>query len=135
MAGVSLICRSAADLSDEWGQSPMSVSFTSSQGVRMSSRGYLRSASPDRLSAGIAAVWSVAVAIALVLTLNSLSTDDFDGLNNMLQIPFALPWFLLPIGGIWSHEVDAWIAAAMGWFIALLILLLLPEWRRRHQRA
>jgi hypothetical protein len=53
----------------------------------------------------------------------------------MLQIPFALPWFLLPIGGIWSPEVDAWITAAMGWFNALLILLFLPEWRRRHSRA
>jgi hypothetical protein len=105
------------------------------QDVAVSARGDLRSARPDRRSATIAAVWSVAVAIALVSTLNSLGKDDFDGLNNMLQIPFALPWFLLPIGGIWSHEVDAWIAAAMGWFNALLILLLLPEWRRRHSRA
>jgi hypothetical protein len=101
----------------------------------MTARGYLRSAAPDRRSTLIAVAWSIAVAIALVSTLNSLETDDFDGLNNLLQIPFALPWFLLPIGGIWSHQVDAWIAAAMGWFNALLILLFLPEWRRRRGRT
>jgi hypothetical protein len=54
-----------------------------------------------------------------------LETDDFDGLNNLFEIPFALPWFLLPIGGIWSHQIDAWIAAGMGWLNALLILLFL----------
>jgi hypothetical protein len=81
--------------------------------------------------------WSVAVGLALVSTLNSLHSDDFDGLNNILQIPFALPWFLIPIGGIWSHEVDAWIAAGFGWFNGLFILLFLAEWsgRRRVQPA
>ena len=95
---------------------------------------YLRNAGPDRVSVAVALVWAAGVAVALVSTLNSLKTDDFDGLNNMLQIPLALPWFLLPIGGIWSHEVDAWITAAMGWFNALLILLFFPEWRRRRER-
>jgi hypothetical protein len=71
------------------------------------------------------------VAIALVTTLMSVD-DDFDGLNNLYQIPFALPWFLVPIGGIWSRETDAWIAAAMGWFNAALILIYLPAWQRRR---
>lgn len=66
------------------------------------------------------------VGVALVVTLHSLRTEDFDGLNNLFQIPFALPWFLIPIGGIWSHETDAWVAAGMGWFNGLLILTLLP---------
>ena len=61
------------------------------------------------------------MAIALWTTLDSLSTSDFDGLNNMLQIPFALPWFVIPIGGIWSHEVDAWVAAGYGWLNALIL--------------
>jgi hypothetical protein len=86
----------------------------------------------DRLSLVVASLWSIAVAVALVGTLMSLARDDFDGLNNLLQIPFALPWLLIPIGGIWSHETDAWIAAAMGWFNAALILIYLPEWRRRR---
>src|SRR5262245_47768990 len=63
------------------------------------------------ISVVIALAWCVLVAIALQSTLSSLRTDDFDGLNNMLQIPFALPWFLIPIGGLWSHETDAWVAA------------------------
>lgn len=70
-----------------------------------------------------AVVWSAAVTAALVGTLSSLGTDEFDGLNNMAQIPLALPWFLVPIGGIWSHGADAWIVAGMGWVNALLLLL------------
>jgi ABC-type sulfate transport system permease component len=82
----------------------------------------------NRWSAIAAALWSAAVGYALTWTLDSLSEPGgFDGLmNNMLQIPLALPWFLLPISGIWSHEVDAWIVAGMGWLNALLILLFGP---------
>jgi hypothetical protein len=96
---------------------------------------WLRGAGADRRSAILAAVWCVLVAVALKATLDSLRVDDFDGLNNMAQIPFALPWFLIPIGDAWSHETDAWVVAAMGWFNGLLILLFLPEWRRRRRRA
>jgi len=46
--------------------------------------------------------------------LRSLQRDDFDGLNYFFQIPFALPWLLIPIGGIWSHETDTWIVAGYG---------------------
>lgn len=88
-----------------------------------------------RLSAGVFAVWSLCVGGALVATLHSLRAEPFDGLNNLFQIPFALPWFLIPIGGIWSHETDAWIAAGMGWFNGLLILMFLPAWlSRRRER-
>jgi len=61
--------------------------------------------------------WSLAVAGALAVTLDSLATEDIDGLNNILQIPFALPWFLLPLPGLtgWSNETDAWVTAGMGW--------------------
>lgn len=77
-------------------------------------------------------MWSVAVAGALAVTLHSLNTDDFDGLNNLLQIPLALPWFLLPLPALtgWSHEVDAWAVAAMGWANGLLI----AAWLRRRAR-
>ena len=59
---------------------------------------------------------------ALVVTLDSLQSDNFDGLNNILQIPFALPWFLIPIGIVTNnHVVDAWVTAAMGLLNAALI--------------
>jgi hypothetical protein len=76
----------------------------------------------------------VAVAGTLLAALDSLSKSDFDGLNNIFQLPFALPWFLLPIGGIWSHEVDAWVAAGMGWLNAALLLLYLDVWLDRGAR-
>jgi hypothetical protein len=73
--------------------------------------------------------------VALIVTLDSLRADEFDGLNNILQIPFALPWVVIPIGGRWSHETDAWIVAGMGWCNGLLVVALVPAWiarRRRH---
>jgi hypothetical protein len=70
----------------------------------------------------IASCWVVGTLVALITTLQSLSTDDFDGLNNMLQIPFALPWFLIPIPALTNnHVVDAWITAGMGLLNAALI--------------
>jgi hypothetical protein len=104
------------------------------QSVRVN---WLRSAGPDRRSALIAGVWLVAVTVALIVTLDSLREDDFDGLNNMLQIPFALPWFLLPVPAITGvgHIGDAWVTAGMGWLNGVLILFFLPEWVRRRGRA
>jgi hypothetical protein len=74
-------------------------------------------------------VWSLLVAGALVATLDSLRTSDFDGLNNILQIPFALPWFLLPLPAMksWSYETDAWAVAAMGWMNGAILGLLLKR--------
>jgi hypothetical protein len=81
----------------------------------------------NRWSAVAAVLWSTAVAYALAWTLDSLrEPDGFDGLNNTLQIPLALPWALLPIRWIWTHEVNAWIDAGLGWLHALLILLFGP---------
>jgi len=52
--------------------------------------------------------------VALAVTLPAVQPNkDFDGLNNALQIPFAVPWFLLPIASS-DHVRDAWIAAGMG---------------------
>ena len=79
-------------------------------------------------------VWSVLVAAALVWTLDGISpSHPFDGLNNMLQIPFALPWFLIPIG-VTSQRTDAWIAAGQGWLNAVLILVFLDGWIVRLRR-
>lgn len=75
-----------------------------------------------------ASVWSLGTALALVSTLDSLSRNDFDGLNNLLQIPFALPWFLIPIGTS-NHVVDAWVVALFGWFNAAILCVRLS--RRR----
>lgn len=82
---------------------------------------------------GFLAVWSVLVIVALANTLASLKSSDFDGLNNLFQIPFALPWFLLPLPALtgWSHETDAWVVAGMG----LLNGVLLAHWINRGLRA
>ena len=84
----------------------------------------------DRLIAPIFfVVWSLLVAGALVSTLSSLRETAFDGLNNMLQIPLALPWSLLPLPGWadWSHETDAWVLAAMGWANGAIVALWLDR--------
>lgn len=86
-----------------------------------------------RRSATLAFAWTVAVATALVVTLRSLAADDFDGLNNVLQVPLALPWWILPLLALtgWGHTADAWATAAMGWLNAVLILFLLEPAIRR----
>lgn len=69
----------------------------------------------------VAGLWAVGTVVALIITLPSVQPGkDFDGLNNMFQIPFALPWFLLPIGSQ-DHVRDAWVAAGMGLVNAGLI--------------
>ena len=87
-----------------------------------------------RLPARCAVGWAAGTAGALALTLQSLAEEPFDGLNNIVQIPFALPWFLLPLPAVfgWSYETDAWVTAVMGWANAVLLyLLLLRRVRRR----
>ena len=87
-----------------------------------------------RWSAIAAVLWSAADAYALVWTVDSLrKPDGFDGLNNMLQIPLALPWSLMPVRWMWSYEVNAWIDAVLGWLNALLILLFGP-WLSQRAR-
>lgn len=56
-------------------------------------------------------------------TLRFTPQTDFDGLNNILQIPLALPWFLTP-SPAWSHEGNACRDAAAGVLNALLIFIL-----------
>lgn len=72
--------------------------------------------------------WIVGVAFALVVTLWSLEHQGFDGLNNMFQIPFALPWVLLPMWVGSSTVAFAWIAAGGGVFNGALIFM----WARRE---
>lgn len=50
-----------------------------------------------------AGAYSALVLVALFLTLQSLSENDFDGLNNILQLPLALPWAILPVS-VKSHS-------------------------------
>ena len=54
---------------------------------------------PVRPEIAIPVAWAAATVAALLVTLPSLKHDNFDGLNNIYQIPLALPWFLIPIGG------------------------------------
>lgn len=73
-------------------------------------------------------VWAAGTIAALIVTLSSLHTNDFDGLNNITQLPFALPWLLFPTA-IWtSHYQDAWVLAAEG----LLNAGILHIWLRRR---
>lgn len=76
----------------------------------------------------VAIVWVAGTAVGLASTLESLRTDDFDGLNNMLQIPFALPWFLIPIGTS-DHVRDAWVVAAMGLANAVILFIVIASGR------
>lgn len=88
----------------------------------------------DHRAALLAALWIVGVGVGLVSTLDSLSHDDFDGLNNMFQIPFALPWFLLPIAALTnSHLTDAWITAGMGLVNAVIVYRWIQ--RKDHPQA
>lgn len=77
-------------------------------------------------------VWAVAVAVALAVTLQPLHRDHFDGLNNIFQIPFAMPWFLLPLPRLFasSHGSDAWVTAGMGWANGVILFVFV---RRRLQ--
>lgn len=76
-------------------------------------------------------VWFAGVACGLVLTLASLRETEFDGLNNLAQIPFALPWWLVVPAGE-DHVVNAWVTAGLGVINGLLILLVALMWPRRH---
>ncbi len=81
-----------------------------------------------------AGIWAVLVVGALVTTLQSLRTDDFDGLNNMLQIPLALPWFLI-VPSVGSHVADAWIVAGLGMVNAVLLYVLVSKAQRRRPES
>lgn len=74
--------------------------------------------------------WAAATAAALVFTLASLRKDDFDGLNNIYQLPLAFPWVILPVGTA-NHELNAWVMAGMGLANALVLHL----WLRRRRTA
>lgn len=73
-------------------------------------------------------LWALATIGALLITLASLEQDDYDGLNNIFQIPLALPWFLLPTAALLNHLQDAWVAFGEG----LLNAVLLHVWLRRR---
>jgi hypothetical protein len=76
---------------------------------------------PYRLDIALPIAWAAGTVIALVVTLRSLSQDDFDGLNNMLQIPLALPCFVVPTAAVLSPTRDACIVAGEGLVNALLL--------------
>jgi hypothetical protein len=84
----------------------------------------MTASNPKRLSLVVAAAYAVLVVVALVVTLRSLSGDDFDGLNSMLQVPLALPWWII-VPAPWSHTTDAWLTAGLGLMNAVFVYLLL----------
>ncbi|MGQ0434171.1 MAG: hypothetical protein ACT452_17425 [Microthrixaceae bacterium] len=70
--------------------------------------------SRPRLAAICAALWALGTVAALLITLPYVQPGvDFDGLNNMFQVPFALPWFLLLTGSN-DHVRDTWMLAGVG---------------------
>lgn len=79
---------------------------------------------PRRFALAAATVYAAFVVIALLVTLRSLSAEDFDGLNNMLQIPLALPWWIV-VPAPWGHTADAWVTAVLGLMNAGFVYLLL----------
>jgi hypothetical protein len=74
-------------------------------------------------------VYLVLVVAAVVATLVSLATEDFDGLNNLFQLPLAFPWVLLPVGV--TPIIDAWVLGGMGALNAALLFF----WLRRRGRG
>ena len=90
---------------------------------------------PDRgrsrgLALSLSLGYLILVAVALLVTLASLESDDFDGLNNMLQIPLALPWwFVVPAPT--SHVADAWLTAGLGVVNSCLIYFVVRRFQER----
>lgn len=78
-----------------------------------------------------AGVYAGLVMLALGITLQSLSSDEFDGLNNILQIPLALPWWFI-VPAPFGHTVDAFVTAALGLINAVLVYLLLRRYSLRR---
>lgn len=78
--------------------------------------------------------WAAATLVALVVTLASLREDDFDGLNNMLQVPFALPWWLV-VPALPSHFADALVTAGLGLLNGVLLFVLVSRWDRKRQQG
>lgn len=71
-----------------------------------------------------ACIYIFLVLLALLNTLRSLEAEEFDGLNNFLQVPLALPWFFLIRTGT-DHRLNALIDAGLGFFNALLLYVFL----------
>ena len=69
--------------------------------------------------------WALATLVALAVTLSTLGRGDFDGLNNMAQLPLAFPWLLVVRT---SGAADPWVLAALGLVNASLIYLVVL-WR------
>lgn len=83
----------------------------------------------------VCGIWMAAVTFALASTLGSLRTDDFDGLNNLWQIPLALPWFLLTPVLASGYRSQAWVDAGWGVVNGVLIYLLARAWAGRDRPA
>lgn len=81
-------------------------------------------AHPKHLPLVASAVHAGLVVVALVVTLRSLSNNDFDGLNNMLQIPLALPWWLI-VPALANYTADAFVTAGLGLLNSGLLYMLL----------
>jgi hypothetical protein len=82
----------------------------------------------------VSGVWSLLVLGALLSTLSSLRNDDFDGTNNILQLPLALPWNV--IAGFVQLPVRqnthwAYLDACFGWLNGALMYAVV----RRQDRS
>lgn len=89
---------------------------------------------PKRLPVVAATVYALFVVVALIVTLRSLSAEDFNGLNNMLQIPFALPWWLV-VPAPTSHQADAWVTAGLGLLNSGLLYWLLRRFMDKRSTS
>jgi peptidoglycan/LPS O-acetylase OafA/YrhL len=85
------------------------------------------------LPAAVAIAYLTLVLLALLLTLNSLDTTDSSGLNNLFQVPLALPWWII-VPAPESHVADAWLTAALGGLNACIVFLAIRALMRRQVR-
>jgi hypothetical protein len=80
-----------------------------------------------RIALAVGGGWAAAVVYALAVTLRSLAGEDFDGLNNLAQLPLSLPWaFMVPRGT--DHVANAWLDAGFGLANAALLYTALRSW-------
>lgn len=80
----------------------------------------------NRTAATVAGgAWAVATLVALAASLSTLGRGDFDGLDNMAQLPLAFPWLLVVRT---TGAGGPWVLAALGLVNACAIYLVVL-WR------
>lgn len=91
-----------------------------------------RDRSPRQIAGIIAGIYALAVVGALIVTLESLSTGSFHGLDNLPQIPLALPWFII-VPSTRNYVLDAYISALLGFVNAGIIFWIVNRYIKKRR--